>query len=614
MQPRHNSKITLWIIAGFMLAFFLSSKIFPAEKIWKHIVTSDGRGYYAYLPALLIDHDPTFSQVVEREKKLLGFPNYKPGYLVQSDGQTMNKYFSGEALLLLPFFLLGMLITFLTGHSMDGYSFFFQFFTGIGSLVYLLTGLNFIRKILKQYDIASPINSLVLVLILFGTNLFYYSIWQPTMSHVFSFFAVSAFAWYSICCFEEWKRSDAILMAFFFALVCLIRPTNGIVLLLLPFFAGNLEKFIAFWKNTWCDKKTTFMGIAIILLILAIQPVLWYIQTGRFFVWSYADEGFHFSSPEIHNVLFSFRKGLFVYTPLILVTWLGIIRLFFRNRLQFFSMLAFLVVSTYIISCWWSWYYGDGFGLRAFIDYYGIYAILLGVLLQKIHSRVAIALLALAFLPLVYINLFQSWQYSVNIIQPNSMNKEKYEFVFMRSDSLVFYSLGGKQEIPDYSIDHRAPVATFTNDFEKEVLKDWYSNAIVSTPRAFSGTHAGYLDSVHPYSPTMMIGAKELGIIRTKCFVEGEVMVWDSLQGATNGALMVLSMENVHPGENWWDGFKLNDVPYSGIRNWRKCSFSLMLPDIVNPDGILKIYIWNNHKKPMLIDDFRIRFYKPQVN
>ena len=87
-------------------------------------------------------------------------------------------------------------------------------------------------------------------------------------------------------------------------------------------------------------------------------------------------------------------------------------------------------------------------------------------------------------------------------------------------------------------------------------------------------------------------------------------MVWDSLKGASNGALVVLSMDSINPGENYWQGFRLNDVPFQGFKTWHKCTFSLMLPEIKNPERILKIYVWNTKKKPMLVDDFKVGFYR----
>ena len=90
-----------------MLAFFASNRLFRGDLAgWKLIISSDGLGYYAYLPAMLIDHDVTYNKVTEREKKILGYNRYEPGYLVKSGNRVVNKYFAGEALLLLPFFLL----------------------------------------------------------------------------------------------------------------------------------------------------------------------------------------------------------------------------------------------------------------------------------------------------------------------------------------------------------------------------------------------------------------------------------------------------------------------------------------------------------------------------
>ena len=96
-------------------------------------------------------------------------------------------------------------------------------------------------------------------------------------------------------------------------------------------------------------------------------------------------------------------------------------------------------------------------------------------------------------------------------------------------------------------------------------------------------------------------------------YVEGDLMVWDSVKGASNTAMIVLSMDSITPGENWWQGFRLNDVPMYSIKQWRKISFSLMTPEIANPDGILKIYIWTTGKKPLLVDDFRVNIYGTPV-
>ncbi len=609
MHSKDYQKTILLCLISFMLAFFLNMRVFnDGVPGWKQIITSDGRGYYAYLPALLIDHDPTFSKVTARESSLLGYPHYKPGYLVKSGNHVLDKYFAGEAFLLLPFFLLGVLFSFIAGNDINGFSFFFQLFAGLGTLFYLFTGLVFLKRILAGLHIRAVVTAMTLTFILLGTNLFYYSLWQPTMSHLFSFFAINGFMWFTIRAIQKWSVKRAVWMGFFLGVVCLIRPTNGVVVVLIPFLAGDRNHLFRFLQGVLAKKTALLAMILVFLAIVSIQGLLWYLQTGHFFIWSYQDEGFNFGHPEILQVLFSYRKGLFIYTPLVLVSMFGLLPLVLRKRLQFFSIAIFLVITTYVVASWWNWYYGDGFGLRAFIDYYGVIAILIAILMNFRRSTAGIILSLLILTPLAALNLIQTWQYTHQVIQPNSMNAAKYHHVFLRTDSTVINCLGGNEEIADYAVNLDQPAGIYENDFEKPA-DGWINNTVVETPRAYSGSHAGYLDSLHQFSPGIAVRTGKLFKMPAVCYVTGELMVWDSLRGASNGALVVLSMDTLTPGENWWQGFRLNDVPQESCKIWRKCKFSLMLPEIANPQTILKIYIWNTRKKPMLVDDFRVRFY-----
>ena len=295
------------------------------------------------------------------------------------------------------------------------------------------------------------------------------------------------------------------------------------------------------------------------------------------------------------NVLFSFRKGLFVYTPLILLAGFGLIAIL-SKPVKLISMMIFLALSTYIIASWWNWYYGDSFGLRAFIDYYGIYALLIALFLNRLSFKGDKLFLTLLFLPFIGLNLFQTWQYSNWIINPYSMNKEKYEYVFLKSDSTFVNCLGGNEEIPGYSVDHLHPCLSTQNTFEKPV-ENWNYSFIQSYSNAISGKNVNFLDSIHVYSSGYIVRADKISKIPATYYIEVSVMVYDSVQGASNMANLVFSMDSINFRENYWQGIHLNDIPVNPIRTWRKCKFSLTLPKILNPNGILKIYVWNTGKK-----------------
>jgi hypothetical protein len=388
----------------------------------------------------------------------------------------------------------------------------------------------------------------------------------------------------------------------------LIRPTNGIVIFLVPFLITVNEDarvLAGFFRES---KKSVILFLGSFFLVVCIQFILWYLQTGRWFIWSYKDEGFYFRNPEWPNVLFSFRKGLFIYTPLIFLSMLGLVRLLFVNRTRFFSMIIFIIAGTYIISSWWNWYYGDSFGARAFIDYYGIYALLLALLLDHKWKTGSTLLVSGGLFIFVALNLFQTWQYTQYIIHPYSMNREKYGYVFLKTDSVYRKCLGGNDEIPGYRTDMTHPCGVFRTDFEK-VPQQWSSSMLEKSSFAHSGKFVGYLDSLHPYSATLQLRPERMSDYPATFYVKGSIWVRDSLPGASNKAFVVVSMDSIDQAGNYWYGFPLNDIPQNPAGIWRNCRFSLTLPEFRTPGRLLKIYIWNSGKMPFSVDDFSLVFY-----
>ena len=609
MQPEKYPKIVLICLACLMLAFFASNRLFRGDLAgWKLILSSDGLGYYAYLPALLIDHDITYQKVTERERKILGYERYEPGYLVKSGDRVVNKYFAGEALLLLPFFLFALFFSWIAGIEITGYSFFFQLFTGLGALFYLFLGLLYLKKILQFFRIGPILSSILLVTILLGTNLFYYSMWQPSMSHVYSFFAINGFLWHFCRAIQTPRLKYITLSGLFLGLTVLIRPTNGIVILLLPFLFNTREEYHAL-KGFLQTRKIAMLSFMVAFTaMVCIQFLLWHIQTGQWFIWSYKDEGFIFGDPQVGNVLFGYRKGLFIYTPLIFLSLLGCLRLVFSNVKRFFSAALFLILSTYLIASWWNWYYGNSFGARAFIDYYGIYALLLAILLRHRETKASTTVLILLLFPFVALSLLQTWQYTRTIIHPYSMNKAKYQYVFLKTDSVYQGCLGGNDEIPGYTMDMIHPCKSFRTGFE-EVSDVWKYSFNKKVGDAHSGRFVGCVDSLHPYSATLEIRPEELSPCPALFYVEGSVWIRDSIRGASDKALFVISVDSIDQAGNYWYGFPVNDVPDNPVGKWRNCRFSLTLPEFRIPGKILKIYIWNSGKKPVMLDDFSVVFF-----
>ena len=124
MQIVHKnnfSKLALVIIGLLLTYFTVSERWIGADgKAWSRIVDSDGRGYYAYLPSIIIYQDPYFDFVKRDEATIYGNETAEYPYLLS--GQRGNRYFIGTALLMAPFFLLAWLVSYLMGFSLNGYN------------------------------------------------------------------------------------------------------------------------------------------------------------------------------------------------------------------------------------------------------------------------------------------------------------------------------------------------------------------------------------------------------------------------------------------------------------------------------------------------------------
>ncbi len=342
---------------------------------WENIINADAKGYYAYLPATLIYHDLNFGffEAIENGKYYNedGFYDYRSMH----EGKYINKYYSGTAIAQAPFFIIAHSLTETLGYESDGYSKPYIISITIGSLLYLLFGLILISKLLKLFDIQGWNNAIVLIAFVFGSNLFSYSIIDIGMSHIYSFVFITLFLYQTKLYFNSPSARRIILISIITGFIVLIRPVNGLVIFAIPFLAGSKESLIAGFSNlVGRYKRATLLGLLLGVLVISIQLFIYKISTGSFFVFSYGEEGFNFLDPHIIDILFSYRKGLFLYTPIYLVSLLGLYFMYRNDKFQSLALIGFLALLIYILSSWWNWWYGGSFSSRVFVDFIPFFA------------------------------------------------------------------------------------------------------------------------------------------------------------------------------------------------------------------------------------------------
>lgn len=419
----------------------------------KTTIKSDAAGYYDYLPSLFIHHDlvrkdnpgPSDLALYSRIDSLDFYKDY---------GEfKVNKYACGTAVLQLPFFALAGLTNSLEGNFNDGYQKPFQRAVFFAAIFYLFLSAFFLRKILKLYDIKRNVIIFSQFLLVFATPVTNYANYDAGFSHIYSLFAVTAFIYFTRSFFKKYDKDRFILACIFYGLVILLRQINFLIIFFVPFLAGSGATFKNGFLYLARNPGLLFSGIFLITGVVFIQSLAWYLQAGKFFVYSYRGEGFDFSQPHICDILFSYKKGLFVYTPILFISLFSLIWLGYKRQYYLVvTWLSFFLVLTYALSSWHSWYYGASYGMRAYIEFYGAFFIIFALMLDGISPAIKKSVIVLSF-SAILMNIIQTYQYKVFILNWDSMNKELYWKVFLKT-SKNFKGLAWKSHpnLNDYYI------------------------------------------------------------------------------------------------------------------------------------------------------------------
>lgn len=552
------------------MAVLIGMAIFAtcSKNGWNEIISSDGHGYYHYfLEYFIADENRN--------------PDSEQSYLSERNGKSFTKYSIGTSLMLSPFFGLAYGIALITGHELTGYSSPFQLFIRIGSLFYLVLGGFLLFRLLLTYHIKERVAFFTVLAIVFGTNLLYYGVLLSALSHVYSFTAITAWALFIRLCFKSGQLKYFLWAAIALGFIVLLRPFNILVVLAIPLLTFDLPQFrtsaLRVVQRTW----VIIAAGLIFCFMISIQLLAWYDQTGQWILYGYANEGFYFTQPKILEVLFSFNKGLYIYTPLLLVAMVGIWKLYRRDRILAVSFIIFFAVITYFISAWWCWNYASHFGLRPYIDFYAFFAIPLAAVLST-QNKLLKYPLSFVVLSLIALNLVQSYQTKAQILHPIGMDCQQYQYVFLRTGEKYEQCLGGHNEVPIFAPDGLEIIHSQT--IAEEVLV----NAEFPKGVRFLTNHI----------------LTESDLIHWKISLEKFEFDHES----ASKAMIVLEFRQDDSKEpSYYYAFKINEVPIASPDKWTLHSFAINTQSPSINDEI-SCYIWNRE-----MDTFKIRNFQVEI-
>ena len=406
-------------------------------------IYSDGAGYYAFLPEWFIyeGNHFEFNDSIGKKYPDAGFEdNLSNG----KDGKRFDKYFTGTAQCLTPFFLIGHAHANAVGEDTDGYSWPYLLWLHAGMIFYGMIGFISLFLFLRRLKLDYFACYAVVISLAVATNVSFYIYFDIPYSHVFSFAIINLCLLQGLKWIQENKARSFLLFAFFLGLSFIIRPKNLLILLVIPFLFENNKELLNRLKVLFIGQwKTVLSGVLLFGIPVLIQIYSFYLQMGEIKLNGYSDEGFsNWNNPYMWEILFGFRKGMFVYSPFLLLLIPGLGLMFFKNKRLFAGVLIFGLAATYVLSSWWCWWYGGSLGFRSMVDFYGVLAIPIAFLIH--YSPGMWRVLILIFIVFTaYVYQTYEFQYRKRIIHYDYMNYPMWKKIFLKEDprfNFMFFS------------------------------------------------------------------------------------------------------------------------------------------------------------------------------
>jgi len=462
------------------------------DRVAMHkIITWDVFGYYLYLPASIIYGDLDTFLSVEYLREHYEFSHS----IYQINEERMPIYTIGMAILYAPFFLLAHLFASITAFPADGLSLPYQWALVFGSLVWVSIGFVSVRKWLLNFLDESTINW-TLIPILLGTNLLSYTIYESGMPHAYLWGLYGFVIWRIHLWVQKPNVFHSIIIGVAMGLLCLARPSEmvvGLLWLLYPYSLNGQSIWV--WQKSWWNRYGSGFLMVLIAGFLVVLPqvAFWFWRTGSLIYNAYTEAGhqFHFLHPHIVEGFFSFRKGWLLYTPLMSISLVGIVLLWWKKVPAKWMTTSFFVINAYWVLSWHMWWYAGSFGMRALIQSYALLALPFGFAVQYLRrTKLSRRCLQVIILLFVLFNMFQTWQYIHRILPGDQITGAYYSKAFgaVKVDKKWFILLD-HPEISPFSQDDYVPLLRLSaQDYEPVILRDSKYFQVVTQDRPYSMT------------------------------------------------------------------------------------------------------------------------------
>lgn len=357
------------------LILTLSYFSFGTYRNWPYKIESDGKYYYQYLVSVWFDHDLDFTnnyQAPTYDWMRTEIDLYK---CLRPDRHALpiNLFTCGPAILWTPFFAVAYILAVglnaigIVNIDMNPWSKYFQYTVMYAAVIYTLLSFRLLYDMLSRY-FEQMVSQTAIALILFGTNLYYYVVFEVSMSHAYDFFTIVLFLSLLMKCRSHQRPLFYGLLGGAGALHVLVRTQNILTI-------GIFSIVLCYWEIRRKQRYLINIIVYICMLMIGMLPLFLinYVLFDHPFALPQGNQFFAPLHPKPLHVLFSLRNGLFSHHPLLLVGLVGFVYFLVRlnkNTMEFLvfvGMFTTFLSQVYINSIVSDWWAGHSFSQRRLI-------------------------------------------------------------------------------------------------------------------------------------------------------------------------------------------------------------------------------------------------------
>jgi hypothetical protein len=345
-------------------------------------IRSDGLGYYAWTEAIL-QGNFDFCQ-------WSGEPNFVRAISARNathPARCENKYPPGLALLRLPLMAPFAAIAehgdasrLTVGQTEETES----QWLGVAALLATLLLLN---ATMRRLGVRGLTVDATLLAVCFGTGLFHYATFDGSYTEIYSAALFAALLLLGVDAAHRGRSPNRWLLFGLALFIALIREPDipALLMLVAAWIAWRLRS-LAREKRRRAVAEAIVPVLAALVLVGAFQLLYNHWSTGSWTLSSYGQEAFLPGQLKEGAVLFSYNHGLFVWYPVLAVL---LVAALWQRRSRAWGLVALGTVAllTVIYGSWHSWWLGESFGLRGFVDIVPVIAVAGAVGLSSLSTR-----------------------------------------------------------------------------------------------------------------------------------------------------------------------------------------------------------------------------------